>query len=61
VRTNIVQNFTGNEIVLHSSLKEKPNAILLEFLYGHPVVFITVNKNSRQHNKPQLKATLLWY
>jgi hypothetical protein len=25
------------------------------------LLFITINKNSRQHNKPQLKAALLWY
>jgi hypothetical protein len=31
------------------------------FIYGRPVVFVTISKNSRQHNTPQLKTTLLLY
>jgi hypothetical protein len=34
-------------------------AAVIKFIYGHSVLFITINKNIRQHKKAQLKTTIV--
>jgi hypothetical protein len=34
-------------------------AAVIKFIYGHSVLFITINKNIRQHKNAQLKTTIV--